>query len=70
MFGRKKSGRSPLPLPGEPVIRASICTGEQTAGFLLEDGRFVDVQLIRTEADLAAFREQYGIQEKELRKIY
>ena len=32
------------------------------AGFLrLEDGKFVEVMLIRNVADLQSFREQYGI---------
>lgn len=46
----------------KPVIRKSICTGEETAGFLeIGSGRFRDVMLIRTRADLNEFREQYGI---------
>ena len=33
----------------EPVIRCSICTGEQVAGFLnLSTGKFEEVMLIRT----------------------
>ena len=48
-----------------PVIRASICTGEKTAGFRENDtGRVTEVMLIRTEADLAEFRERYGIEGK------
>ena len=45
-----------------PVIRASICTGEKTAGFReTGTGRFRDVMLITSPADLAAFKERYGI---------
>ena len=45
-----------------PMIRASICTGEKTAGFRENaTGRFLEVMLIRTPDDLAAFREKYGI---------
>lgn len=45
-----------------PVIRSSICTGEKTAGFREKDtGRFREVMLISSPADLAAFREKYGI---------
>ena len=48
-----------------PVIRASICTGEKAAGFREKDtGKFREIMLIRDEADLAAFREAYGIEEK------
>ncbi len=54
----------------EPVIRCSICTGEQVAGFRnLKTGQFVDVQLIRTAHDLDAFREQWGIA-GEITRIY
>ena len=46
-----------------PVIRSSICTGEKTAGFReIATGRFHEVMLIRSPADLEAFREQYHIQ--------
>ena len=45
-----------------PVIRCSICTGEQVAGFRhREDGRFEEVMLIRSTEDLEAFRARYGI---------
>ena len=53
-----------------PVLRCSICTGEQTAGFReKESGKFRDVALLRSEEDLEAFRRQYGI-EGEIRRIY
>ena len=49
-----------------PVIRASICTGEQTAGFQdLRTGQFREVMLIRTEADLEEFQETYGVTDLE-----
>ena len=53
-----------------PVIRCSICTGAQVAGFRRKDtGAFEEVSLIRSEADLQAFRDAYGI-EGEIKKIY
>lgn len=53
-----------------PAIRASICTGEKTAGFLNhESGRFEEVMLIRTPKDLDEFRAQYGI-ESPIKTIY
>jgi hypothetical protein len=53
-----------------PVIRCSICTGQQVAGFRRKDtGVFEEVMLIRGEEDLAAFRESWGIT-SEIRKIY
>jgi hypothetical protein len=48
----------------KPVLHCSICTGEQVAGFKnLETGKFEDVMLIRSEHDLQAFKEMYGITE-------
>ena len=67
-FFRRKSAK-PAALPGKPVIRCSICTGEQVAGFRHEDGHFEEVMLLRSPADLAAFREAYGI-EGEIEKFY
>ena len=54
----------------KPVIRASICTGEQVAGFKdLKTGAFEEVMLIRDTADLLAFKERYGI-EGDIEKFY
>ena len=53
-----------------PVLKCSICTGEQVAGFQnIHTGSFADVVLIRNENDLKAFKKQYGIEE-EITKIY
>ncbi len=47
----------------EPAIRSSICTGEKVVGFReKETGRFREVSLIRTPADLDAFKQKYGIE--------
>ena len=54
----------------EPVIRSSICTGEKVAGFReKETGRFREVSLIRSPADLDAFKQKYGITD-EIPTIY
>ena len=54
----------------EPVLRCSICNGEQVAGFRdKKTGAFSEVMLIRSPQDLEEFRSQYNIQE-EIRKIY
>ncbi|XME02098.1 aspartate dehydrogenase [Lachnospiraceae bacterium C1.1] len=46
----------------KPVIKVSICSGEQVAGFQdIHNGSFEDVMLIRDDADLRQFMEQYGI---------
>ena len=51
------------------VIRCSICTGEQVAGFnSKENGHFTEVMLIRDAADLEKFKKIYDI--TEIKKEY
>ena len=53
-----------------PVIRASICTGEQVAGFKdIHLGKFQEVMLIKNTKDLDMFKQRYGIND-EREKIY
>lgn len=53
----------------KPVVRSSICTGEQVAGFKdLKTGKFQDMYLIKGQADLRDFMEQYGVREEEISK--
>lgn len=50
------------PTTQKPILRCSICTGEQVAGFRdLQTGKFTDIMLIRNEKDLQTFKEQYGV---------
>ena len=52
-----------------PVIRSSICTGEQVAGFKDPvSGKFDDLMLIRDGGDLAEFLSQYQVDENELQR--
>ncbi|MBQ6335221.1 MAG: hypothetical protein IJI46_09155 [Erysipelotrichaceae bacterium] len=54
----------------KPAIRASICTGEQSAGFkYLKNGKFEEIMLIRNSKDLEEFKKRYGI-EGEIEKFY
>lgn len=54
-----------------PVIHASICNGEQVAGFQdLQTKRFSEVMLIRTPADLEEFCARYGVEKGEIVKEY
>ena len=54
----------------EPVIKASICNGEQVAGFRnIKTGKFEEILYIRKPSDLDAFKEEYGI-EGEIKKEY
>ena len=54
-----------------PVIRSSICTGEQVAGFRnIQTGKFSEVMLIRGQNDLEEFLETYDISETDVAKEY
>lgn len=47
-----------------PLIKASICNGEQVAGFKdIHTGKIEEVMLIRSQADLENFKAMYGIDE-------
>lgn len=52
------------PSAQKPILRCSICTGEQVAGFKdIHTGKFTDIMLIRDEKDLQSFKETYGVTE-------
>ena len=54
----------------KPVIRASICTGEEVAGFKdMRTGKIEEIMLIRSPEDLEKFKEIYEITE-EIAKEY
>lgn len=54
-----------------PVIRSSICTGEQVAGFKhKQTGAFREIMCLRTVADKEQFMEQFGIKAEEIKKEY
>ena len=67
LFSRKKaksvkSTFSYDPESMQPVIRASICTGEQAAGFKdLKTGRFTEIMIISKPEDLLEFKKTYGL---------
>lgn len=54
----------------KPVIKASICNGEQIAGFKdIHTGKIEEVMLIKSPSDLDIFKKMYGIDE-EIAKEY
>ena len=54
----------------KPVIKASICNGEQVAGFKdIHTGKIEEVMLIKSPSDLDIFKKMYGINE-EIAKEY
>ena len=69
MFGKKKRAAPAFDRIGKtPVVRASICTGERVAGYRdAATGKFMEVTLIRTDADLREFLRAYGFREDEVK---
>lgn len=64
LFSKKKQ---PLisynPETHYPIIRSSICTGEQVAGFKCkETGHFTEAMLIRGDKDLRMFMDMYNLE--------
>ena len=54
----------------KPVIKASICNGEQVEGFKdIHTGKVEEIMLIKSPADLEHFKSMYGIYE-EIAKEY
>ncbi|MDE6419954.1 MAG: aspartate dehydrogenase [Lachnospiraceae bacterium] len=72
MFGKKKPQVEYYDKENvKPVIRASICTGEQVAGFKnIHTGKFEEIMLIRDERDKDVFLSRYGISAGEITKEY
>ena len=67
---RKKNSQKAYDKTGKiPVIRASICTGEQVAGFKsIQTGKFTEIMLIRDRRDLEEFMAAYGVAAEEITK--
>lgn len=69
-FSKKKTVKTYDKDKKRPVIRCSICTGEQVAGFKdIQTGAFEDVLCIKGDDDLSTFKSEYGIQ-GEIEKEY
>ncbi len=71
MFFKKKTETKTYDKENEkPVIKCSICNGEQVAGFQnIHTGAFKEVMLIRTRGNLSSFMKEYGIT-GDIEKIY
>ena len=54
----------------KPVIKASICNGEQGVGFKdIHTGKIEEVMMIKDQTDLDSFMKMYGIDD-EIEKEY
>jgi len=71
MFGRRKK-QAEVPYDGGnkiPVIRSSICTGEQTAGFKDPfSGKFEELMLLRDDRDFQEFLRRYHVEASEVKR--
>ena len=68
MFGKKKKLTEPIvPFDPEeqiPILKCSICNGEQVAGFKdKKTGHFTEVAFIRNDEELRDFMKAYGIED-------
>ena len=65
LFKKKKAQQSYDKENKKPVIKASICNGEQVAGFKdIHTGKIEEVMLIKSPTDLEHFNAMYGIDEE------
>ena len=76
-MGLFKKTRETPPLPDfpeaeyEPVIRCSICTGEQVSCMRSRStGKLHEVMFLRSPEDLDEFCRQYGVDPAQVRKVY
>ena len=76
-MGLFKKTRETPPLPDfpaaeyEPVIRCSICTGEQVACMRSRStGKLHEVMFLRSPEDLETFCRNYRVRPEDLRKVY
>lgn len=65
MFGKKRIQRADYDRENwRPVLKCSICNGEQVAGFKnIHTGEFKEECLIQSSSELEEFKQKYGISE-------
>lgn len=62
MFQKKTIKQSYDKENQRPILKCSICNGEQVAGFKdIHSGKFEEIMLIRDGKDLDTFMEKYDI---------
>lgn len=71
LFSKKKTEYPKIPEGCEPVLRCSICTGEQTLCAKERDtGKLHELMLIRNPSDLEMFCAANGLLANDIQKIY
>ena len=70
MFGRKRIQQIDYDRENwKPVLKCSICNGEQVAGFRDPvSGRFEELMLLRDDRDFQEFLLRYQVEESEIRR--
>lgn len=72
MFTKKSKKAAKIPFDKEkqkPVLKCSICTGEQVAGFQdISTGKFHEAMLVKSSKDLEEFLKLYEL--KDITKVY
>ena len=63
LFKKKKQEKLEFDSQNQkPILKCSICNGEQVAGFKdMRTGKFHEVMFVRSQKDLYAFMEMYGL---------
>ncbi len=73
IFGKKKSANIPV-IPkdgGEPVLRCSICTGEQVLCLQVDGSTELrEIMLIRSPGELEEVCRANGLDPQTIRKVY
>ena len=71
LFSKKKTEYPKIPEGCEPVLRCSICTGEQTLCAKERDtGKLHELMLIRNPSDLEGFCAANGLAANDIQKVY
>ncbi len=75
LFRKKKAPEPEFPAFSleeyEPVVRSSICTGERVACMRdRESGKLHEIELVRTDEELAAFCRRCGADVQSIRTVY
>lgn len=71
LFSKKKTEYPKIPEGCEPVLRCSICTGEQTlCARDRETGKLHELMLIRTPDELEGFCAENGLSSGDINRVY
>lgn len=71
LFDKRPPALDYDPAVWEPAVRTSICTGEAVVGFVERStGKFRELELARTPADIENFCRRVGVDPRSLKHIY